>query len=117
MAPGRVLKDDGTPYWVFTPFSRRWAEHGWRGPIDPPRDVTYLTVDGTTDLPDLQRPDGLELPPAGETAARRRWQAEIERRTFSTIYLHRAKRFQEFEQLASNAYSRSCIRHMISWWS
>lgn len=42
----------------------------------------------------------------------RRWQAEIERRTFSTIYPHRAKRFQEFEQLASNAYRRSCIRHI-----
>ncbi|QBR92353.1 cryptochrome/photolyase family protein [Nocardioides euryhalodurans] len=80
VAPGRVLKDDGTPYWVFTPFSKRWAEHGWRGPIDPPRDVSYLTVDGTTDLPDLQRPDGLELPPAGETAARRRWQAFLDDR-------------------------------------
>jgi hypothetical protein len=42
----------------------------------------------------------------------RRWQAEIERRTFSTIYLHRAKRFQEFEQLASNSDRRSCIRHI-----
>ena len=31
VAPGRVTKDDGTPYAVFTPFSKAWAAHGWRG--------------------------------------------------------------------------------------
>ncbi|MBA3524801.1 MAG: deoxyribodipyrimidine photo-lyase, partial [Geodermatophilaceae bacterium] len=28
VAPGRVVKTDGTPYRVYTPFSRAWAEHG-----------------------------------------------------------------------------------------
>ena len=30
VAPGRVRKDDGTPYRVFTPFYRAWLAHGWR---------------------------------------------------------------------------------------
>ncbi len=31
VTPGRVRKGDGSPYQVFTPFSRAWREHGWRG--------------------------------------------------------------------------------------
>ena len=34
VAPGRVTKPDGTPYRVFTPFSRAWQRHGWRAPAD-----------------------------------------------------------------------------------
>ncbi|MEX0913534.1 MAG: deoxyribodipyrimidine photo-lyase [Demequina sp.] len=32
VAPGRVTKDDGTEYKVFTPFCRAWREHSWRSP-------------------------------------------------------------------------------------
>jgi deoxyribodipyrimidine photo-lyase len=32
VAPGRVTKNDGTPYKVFTPFYAAWREHGWRAP-------------------------------------------------------------------------------------
>ncbi|MDN4471886.1 cryptochrome/photolyase family protein [Demequina zhanjiangensis] len=32
VAPGRVVKGDGSPYQVFTPFSHAWREHGWRAP-------------------------------------------------------------------------------------
>ena len=32
VTPGRIVKDDATPYRVFTPFFRRWREHGWRAP-------------------------------------------------------------------------------------
>ncbi len=32
VAPGRVTKGDGSPYRVFTPFSRAWTDHGWRAP-------------------------------------------------------------------------------------
>ena len=35
--PGTVRKDDGDPYAVFTPFSRRWRACGWPEPIDAPR--------------------------------------------------------------------------------
>ena len=32
VSPGRVTKQDGTPYQVFTPFLRKWGEVGWRPP-------------------------------------------------------------------------------------
>ena len=32
VSPGRVTKDDGTPYKVFTPFYAAWRKHGWRAP-------------------------------------------------------------------------------------
>ncbi|MFI9814088.1 cryptochrome/photolyase family protein [Saccharothrix variisporea] len=34
VTPGRVLKGDGSPYRVFSPFRKAWQEHGWRGPAD-----------------------------------------------------------------------------------
>ncbi len=80
VAPGRVTKADGTPYAVFTPFSRAWAEHGWRAPIDAPRGVTYLALGETTGFPDLERPDTLSLPSAGEAAALRRWRTFLDDR-------------------------------------
>jgi deoxyribodipyrimidine photo-lyase len=41
VAPGRVVKGDGTPYQVFTPFSRAWRDHGWRAPA-PAADPTRM---------------------------------------------------------------------------
>ncbi len=73
VAPGRVTKDDGEPYRVFTPFSKAWAAHGWRGPIDAPTGARWLALDDPTDLPAPDLPDGLDLPEAGERAALRRW--------------------------------------------
>ena len=32
VAPGRVLKADGTPYRVYTPYYKGWLAHGWRSP-------------------------------------------------------------------------------------
>ena len=32
VTPGRVVKGDGEPYKVFTPFYDAWRKHGWRGP-------------------------------------------------------------------------------------
>ncbi len=80
VAPGRVTKDDGSPYAVFTPFHRTWAAHGWREPVDAPRGTTFLTLDETTDIPDPSVPEGIALPTAGEAAAKRRWQAFVEHR-------------------------------------
>ncbi len=80
VAPGRVTKDDGTPYAVFTPFSRAWSTHGWRAPVDPPRGTTFLTLEDTTDIPDPTLPDGMTLPTAGEAAARRRWRTFVDER-------------------------------------
>ena len=79
VAPGRVRNGSGEPYKVFTPFSRAWADHGWRDPVDAPTGVSWLALDeGTTDIPDPELPAGLELPEAGEDAARRRWEAFLE---------------------------------------
>ena len=54
VSPGRVTKDDDTPYRVFTPFFRRWRDHGWRQPartgspsaqwIDPGGVITPATA-------------------------------------------------------------------------
>lgn len=74
VAPGRVVKADGTPYRVFTPFYRAWVAHGWRRPAgDPSPAVTWLGPDRPAPLPEEPDLDGLELPAAGEAAARQRW--------------------------------------------
>lgn len=79
VGPGRVTTKDGKPYRVFTPFARAWREHGWPGPAP-----TALHVEWGEDLSDhhaSKRIDRaldecpLELPPAGEEAALRRWRA------------------------------------------
>ncbi|WP_062079374.1 cryptochrome/photolyase family protein [Demequina globuliformis] len=36
VAPGRVVKADGTEYKVFTPFRDAWRQHGWRAPAAAP---------------------------------------------------------------------------------
>lgn len=78
VSPGRVLKDDGSPYKVFTPFLRRWKEHGWRGPaassaksarwLDP-ADLSHEA------LRPVQIPDpGADMDIiAGESAALEQW--------------------------------------------
>jgi deoxyribodipyrimidine photo-lyase len=79
VAPGRVRKNDGTPYRVYTPFFRAWSAHGWRAPApDPDRWPTWridergpLSCDGIPDEPPLTA----ELPPVGEAAALERWTA------------------------------------------
>ncbi len=77
VAPGRVSNGSGDPYRVFTPFSRAWAEHGWRQPIDAPTGGHWLQVDGV-DVPEPRLPGGLELPEAGERAAARRWSGYVD---------------------------------------
>lgn len=75
VAPGRVTKDDGSPYRVYTPFWRAWVRHGWRSPAaDITGEVEWweaLPCQGRPPRPDL---GDLVLPEAGETAAWRRWE-------------------------------------------
>jgi deoxyribodipyrimidine photo-lyase len=83
VSPGRVVKDDGTPYKVYTPFFHRWRDLGWRAPADSGGDSARW-VDPTqlskkaakpTDIPD----PGVELElSAGETAARSRWASFVD---------------------------------------
>jgi deoxyribodipyrimidine photo-lyase len=80
VAPGRVTKDDGEPYRVFTPFLRAWAEHGWRAPADTGAGtVRWIDPDDKdggprrVKIPDDVALGEVELPAAGEAAALSRW--------------------------------------------
>jgi deoxyribodipyrimidine photo-lyase len=79
VAPGSVTKDDGTPYAVFTPFSKVWRRIGWDLPVDAPTDdFPWVGADaaGIESEPLGDRPDpGIELPAAGEHAADELWSA------------------------------------------
>ena len=80
VSPGRVTKDDGTPYKVFTPFYAAWRKHGWRAPaasgaksarwIDP-KDVhgvwTFPTSASSWSCPQARR------------AARRQWKSFVQK--------------------------------------
>lgn len=75
IAPGRITKDDGSGYRVFTPYFRGWQQHGWRGPAPRATDVAWLRPDeDSAPLPAANVPAGMQLPSVGEDAARARWQ-------------------------------------------
>jgi deoxyribodipyrimidine photo-lyase len=80
VAPGGVTKDDGTPYAVFTPFSKVWRRLGWDLPVDAPgADFRWTGASGDSGASGVtsalgERPDpGIDLPEAGEAAAHDRW--------------------------------------------
>ena len=76
VGPGSVTKSDGTPYQVFTPFSRAWADHGWPTPAaSPPSGLRWArTLDGDA-LPDWDAgDDAVDLPDVGEAAAHAVWE-------------------------------------------
>lgn len=80
VGPGLVRNGSGDPYRVFTPFARAWRDHGWPEPAPTPRrlDLVDLPADRSAEraLDDaLTATDLPHLPPAGETAALRRWRA------------------------------------------
>lgn len=71
-APGTVLKKDGTPYTVFTPFSRAWLEKPSPRPLPRPKAVSVPATAKSDPLPspdELKHPVDIPLPPAGERAA------------------------------------------------
>lgn len=71
--PGSVVKADGTPYAVFTPFLRRWRTFDVGAPLDAP-DVDWLQAAATAGA---EPPPPFEtrcvLPDVGEQAAQDRW--------------------------------------------
>lgn len=72
VAPGSVLKPDGTPYRVFTPFHRAWLGARVGAPTRRPARIEVLDLPGEP-LPTAPAPDGTAVPAAGEAAAARRW--------------------------------------------
>ena len=80
--PGTVRKGDGTPYAVFTPFSKVWLSVGWPAPFgDPGAAWKRLPSEALPDEPQC----GAVLPPVGEDAAERRW-ADFESRALDRYY-------------------------------
>jgi deoxyribodipyrimidine photo-lyase len=72
VSPGRVRNGSDQPFKVFTPFSKAWAAHGWRGPVDAPRDPSWAEMKGA-EIPAADLPRGTEIVEAGEKAARKAW--------------------------------------------
>lgn len=73
VAPGRVLKDDGTPYRVYTPFYKGWLRHGWQAPAGDGSAAVWLAL-GSDSLPARPELTGTTLPAAGSRAALARWE-------------------------------------------
>jgi deoxyribodipyrimidine photo-lyase len=74
VAPGRVTKEDGTAYRVYTPFYKGWLRHGWRTPCaDPATWPTWAMPVECDGYPEAPGVDGMVMPVAGEAAAVNRW--------------------------------------------
>ena len=75
---GSVKTRGGTPFKVFTPFARAWRDHGWDEPTSAPQGVEWVEADsdGRVEamLDKAARECPIDLPAAGEDAARRRWE-------------------------------------------
>ncbi len=79
VGPGLVRTGQGTPYKVFTPFAKAWAEHGWPPPAQAPPRLRLESVPSEqaawTTLRAAVDADGVpDLPGVGEEAASQRWQ-------------------------------------------
>ena len=80
VSPGRVTKDDGTPYRVFTPFFRKWREVGWRQPARSGADSARWIDPAQLRIKQCEIPDpgaALDLA-AGEAAALSQWEAFVD---------------------------------------
>jgi len=80
VSPGRVTKQNGSPYKVFTPFLRQWRETGWRAPakssVESARWIDPTDVRIRKDeIPDPG--PGLDVA-AGEAAALRQWKSFVD---------------------------------------
>lgn len=75
VGPGTIFNGSGSPYKVFTPFSKAWREHGWPQPATVPHGLTWRRGVASDELPsEPQLPAGLQVGQVGETAALVRWQ-------------------------------------------
>jgi deoxyribodipyrimidine photo-lyase len=79
VSPGRVVKEDLTPYQVFTPFFRKWSEAGWRPPagsgVESARSLDPARVAlEQCEIPDPGATLGLA---AGAAAALSQWAAFV----------------------------------------
>ena len=78
VTPGRVLNRSGSPYRVFTPFSRAWRDHGRRPPPAEPAGMRWFRGPESEPLPEIIGAPAPALPPVGERAALDRWAAFLD---------------------------------------
>ncbi|MCA0337796.1 MAG: DNA photolyase family protein [Actinobacteria bacterium] len=82
VGPGVVVTGGGTPFKVFTPFSRAWRDHGWPTPATEPAGVQWnrLASDPEAEalLEEAVAASPVLLPEAGESAALDRWRDFLE---------------------------------------
>jgi deoxyribodipyrimidine photo-lyase len=73
VGPGRVVNQTGSPYKVFTPFSKAWRQHGRPAPAQRPARMPWFRGEvASDDLPETPQVE------AGEQAALRRWATYLE---------------------------------------
>ncbi|MGO9183473.1 MAG: cryptochrome/photolyase family protein [Mycobacterium sp.] len=79
VSPGRVVKKDGSPYRVFTPFLRQWREVGWRAPAKPSAgSARWLEPAGLAIMPcEIPDPGPALDVAAGEQAALDQWKSFV----------------------------------------
>lgn len=83
VSPGRVVKDDDTPYRVFTPFFRRWSDHGWRAPARSDTGSAHWLDPADLSAPaalpvDIPDPEIPRCHNAGETQALDEWKRFVD---------------------------------------
>jgi deoxyribodipyrimidine photo-lyase len=82
VAPGVIKNGSGSPYKVFTPYSKAWRAHGWEDPIRAPANIDWVSADSdervTAMVDEALRhaPEGMPAP--GEDAAKRRFNRFVE---------------------------------------
>jgi deoxyribodipyrimidine photo-lyase len=72
VTPGRVTKQDGAPYKVFTAFYRAWLEHGVRSPAKAST-VDWIAPRREPSIPEAPDVGRMKLPEPGEKAALKLW--------------------------------------------
>ena len=74
VGPGRIVNQSGSPYKVFTPFSKAWHQHGRPAPAEPAPSASRgcATTCAATPSPRCPKASTLE---AGEAAALKRWES------------------------------------------
>jgi deoxyribodipyrimidine photo-lyase len=80
VSPGRVIKNDGSPYKVFTPFLRQWCQVGWCAPAQSgPKSARWLDP-AHLPIKRCEIPDpGVKLDvAAGEAAAGKQWKSFVD---------------------------------------
>ena len=80
VSPGRVTKQDDTPYHIFTPYFRKWREVGWRAPARSGADSARWLDPAQVRIKQCQIPDpGPALGvAAGEAVALAHWAAFVD---------------------------------------